>query len=265
MKKSIIAYCLTDGTCEVSFQPAWCPAEDGMTDRKQESLRTSLSRTRSVVRRIIRYNQFEWFLTITMPDNADGTMPSRESMMHSTQNALRALKRKCDTPLQYLLVPELSPQDSVSPGRWHLHALVSHIPEQCMYAYDPKMPGLPALIYRRMAAGIQCYDVPALTSRMGFCLAEKIVQCPDSVERLTAYVSKGMYIDTTVKERYAHRITRSRNLVCPQKIYVSSITEREQQIIESQGIPYCKESGETVSFLLPRFVLENLLGRKPGK
>lgn len=210
-----------------------------LTERERENKRTSLSRSRRLINDILHCNHFEFFVTITLTNHLDGSLPTREDVASVCKAGVRTIKRCYDGPIGYILVPELSVHDEIAPGRWHGHIMVTTIPQHMLVPYCMSDKGLPAIIYRRMAAGIDCFSVPVF-DKYGFCLAERIGNSQKDQDTLSKYLTKTMYLETCAPlPRGQRRMMTSHGLERPERIFEGKISDSEYKSI-------CDEADETL-------------------
>ena len=144
-----------------------------LAEREKENKRTSLSRSRRTVADILHCNHFRFFATVTIKNDKSGNPTTRDDVVRACKGGLRNIKRHSNGPIRYIIVPEILDADEISPGRWHGHILLTDIPPDMLQPYNSSDKGLPAIIYRRMAAGIDCFATPVF-SRHGYCLVEAV-------------------------------------------------------------------------------------------
>lgn len=207
-----------------------------LDERAKENRRTALARSRRIITDVLHCNNFAFFLTITFGGNES---PTRDSVVKACTNGLRSIKRHCDKPVGYIVVPELSFKDDIAPGRWHGHIMLTDIPANMLTPYHMSDKGLPAITYRRMAAGIGCFSVPVY-ERYGYCLAERVRGTKADFDTLANYLTKTMYLDTCAKlPKGQRRMITSHGLSRPEHIFNGIISDGEYQAI-------CKASGDVL-------------------
>lgn len=223
MSKRITAIPHSSGMCKVVAHHQWAP-QGANEDAASEKLRISLSRTRSTIEQILYSNEFSLFITMTIPNDAQGGPPTREEVESHMKKRMRALRRANKAPIRYLLAPELSEE-----RRWHIHGVLGGIDERLLSEITDKKSVKPCYIHNRPMMPIQCYDIPLLSNGFGYFLAEKIVpnSGPDGLGYLISYLCKNMYVDKYPHASYKHRISTSRGLLRPEPIYTGEISEAE--------------------------------------
>ena len=210
-----------------------------LAERERENKRTSLSRSRRIVNDILHCNHFEFFTTVTIENHNDGSPPTREDVITACKAGIRTFNRYSDDSIGYIVVPELSDSDEAYPGRWHGHIMVTTIPQHMLVPYCMSDKGLPAIIYRRMEAGIECFSVPVF-ERYGYCLAERIGHSQKDQDTLSKYLTKTMYLETCAPlPRGQRRMMTSHGLERPERIFEGKISDSEYKSI-------CDEADETL-------------------
>lgn len=211
---------------------------NSISERERENKRTSLSRTRRIVADILHCNYFRFFLTVTLGDE-NGSPPTRDDVVRACKVGLRTIKRRANGPIGYIIVPEMSANDEFAPGRWHGHIMLTDMPVDVLQPYSPSDTGLPSIIYRRMAAGIDCFAAPAF-GRRGYCLVERVGNTQKDYDSLAAYLTKTMYLDTCAPlPKGQRRIISSHGLERPERIFSGMIGDSEYKAI-------CAAAGETL-------------------
>ena len=208
-------------------------------EREMENKRTSLSRSRRIVSDIMHSNCFRFYLTVTLKNDENGCQPTRDDVVRVCKAGLRTIKRHSGKSVGYIIVPEQSDTDEFVPGRWHAHILLTDIPPDMLQPYNSSDKGLPAIIYRRMSAGIDCFATPVF-SRHGYCLAEAVGGTKSDYDALAKYLTKTMYLDSCAPlPKGQKRIICSHGLARPVRIYSGAINDREYKAI-------CDAAGDTL-------------------
>lgn len=213
---------------------------NSISERERENKRTSLSRSRRTVADILHSNNFKFFATVTLKNHVDGSQPTRDDVVLACKAGLRTIKRHHSSePIGYIIVPELSNNDEISPGRWHGHIMMTDMPLDMLQPYSMADKGLPSIIYRRMAAGIGCFAAPAFGQR-GYCLVERVGNTQKDYDALATYLTKTMYLDTCAPlPKGQRRIISSHGLERPERIFSGMIGDSEYKAI-------CAAAGETL-------------------
>lgn len=224
---------------ELKSQNSIATLPNTLAEREKENKRTSLSRTRRTVADILHSNNFRFFATVTLKSHADGSHPTRDDVVQACKVGLRTIKRRANGPIGYIIVPEMSANDEFAPGRWHGHILLTDIPPDMLQPYNSSDKGLPAIIYRRMAAGIDCFATPVF-SRHGYCLVEAVGGTKSDYDALAKYLTKTMYLDSCAPlPKGQRRIICSHGLARPERIFSGRISDSEYKAI-------CAAAGETL-------------------
>lgn len=238
MSKKVQIYSCGHDMYKVVTQPSKTDITQWPTtldEREKENRRTALARSRRIVTDVLHCNNFSYFLTITFRGEDP---PTRDSVVQACTTGLRSIKRYCGKPIGYIVVPELSAKDDVAPGRWHGHIMLTDIPENMLMPYCMSDKGLPAIIYRRMAAGIDCFSIPIICERYGYCLAERVRGTKADVDTLANYLIKTMYLDTCANlPKGQRRMITSHGLARPERIFSGIMSDGEYQAI-------CEASGD---------------------
>lgn len=209
-----------------------------LDEREKENRRTALARSRRIVTDVLHCNCFRFFLTVTIKDDENGNPPTRNEVVRVCKDGLRTIKRRYNGSIGYIIIPELSGTDEIASGRWHGHIMLTDIPENMLMPYYMSDKGLPAIIYRRMAAGIDCFSIPVLFERYGYCLAERVRGTKADVDTLANYLTKTMYLDTCANlPKGQRRMITSHGLARPERIFSGIMSDGEYQAI-------CAASGD---------------------
>ena len=212
---------------------------DSLNGREKENKRTSLSRSRRTVADILHCNYFRFFLTVTIKNDENKKPPTRDDVARICKDGLRTIKRHYKGSIGYIIVPELSDIDEMIPGRWHGHIILTDIPPDMLQPYNSSDKGLPAIIYRRMAVGIDCFSTPVF-ARYGHCLVERVGDTKADYDALANYLTKTMYLDTcTPLPKGQRRIISSHGLARPERVFSGAISSDEYVAI-------CAASGESL-------------------
>ena len=131
-------------------------------ERKRESKRCSISRTKRIVTELVAANPWEWFLTITLDaskwnrHNPTGLQECIKEFFRTIRNT-KINGKKPYRDASYLVVPECH-QD----GAIHLHGVLHNYPLDKLIEYheDPTVP-MPEFILRELKNGrkvFHCVD-----------------------------------------------------------------------------------------------------------
>lgn len=196
-------YELTDGCREFTRK-----GEAGNEEKLPENVR----RAKSKVFELALCNDFAYFCTLTFSQEKVKDRYDLESCMKSFAKWLNNYNyRKAAASVQYLLIPEPH-QD----GAWHLHGLVSGIPEADLRQFQLD-EHLPDHIRKELAKGHQVFQWTAYDKKFGYCTLSPI-RSTDAVSKyITKYVTKEL--GSSVKELNAHLYYRSQGLKQKELIY----------------------------------------------
>ena len=208
-------------------------------EREQENKRTSLSRSRRTVADILHSNYFQFFVTVTIKSDKNGNPPTRDDVVRACKNGLRTIKQHNGASIGYIIVPEILDADEISPGRWHGHIMLMDMPLDMLQPYNSSDKGLPAIVYRRIAVGIDCFTAPVF-ARYGYCLVERVRKAKADYDALAKYLTKTMYLDSYAPlPKGQRRIISSHGLARPERIFSGVVNDDEYKTI-------CASAGETV-------------------
>ncbi len=180
------------------FEGRWMNIRDFKDDAssREESLRSSLSRTRSIVNRLGRANSWEFFITFTFdPQKVDRY--SWDAVSSKMSNWLNNTRKKAPD-LRYLVVPEMHKD-----GAFHFHGLFS-----CC-------DGLGLVDSGVIRDGSKVYNVSSF--RLGFTDAERVKQSDRAASYVMKYITKDLVSVSKGKKRY----WASRNLIRPEEVFLS--------------------------------------------
>lgn len=178
----------------------------------EEKLPENIRRAKSKVFELALCNGFTHFCTLTFSQEKVKDRYDLESCMKSFSKWLNNYNyRKADASVQYLLIPEPH-QD----GAWHLHGLVSGIPEVDLRQFKLD-EHLPDHIRKELTKGHQVLQWTVYDKKFGYCTLSPI-RSTDAVSKyITKYVTKEL--GSSVKELNAHLYYRSQGLKQKELIY----------------------------------------------
>ena len=177
-----------------------------------EKLPENIRRAKSKVFELALCNEFTHFCTLTFSQDKvldrydlEGCMKSFCKWLNNYNN------RKTSAAVRYLLIPE--PHKD---GAWHLHGLVSGIPEADLRQFQLD-EHLPDHIRKELSKGHQVFQWMPYDKKFGYCTLSPI-RSTDAVSKyITKYVTKEL--GSSVKELNAHLYYRSQGLKQKELLY----------------------------------------------
>lgn len=178
----------------------------------EEKLPENIRRAKSKVFELALCNEFSFFCTLTFSKDKVKDRYDLEGIMKTFRKWLNNYSfRKASAPVQYLLIPE--PHKD---GAWHLHGLISGLPEPDLRLFQ-RDEFLPENILIELAKGHQVFQWVPYDQKFGFCTLSP-VRSSDAVSKyITKYVTKEL--GSSVKELNAHLYYRSQGLKQKELIY----------------------------------------------
>ena len=177
--------------------------ERNRKEREENSIRSSINRTKNKIIDLCRANNWEYFLTLTFaPDKVDRYDYSECSKKLSQW--LKDFKKLYCNDLKYVVVPEQHKD-----GAWHFHALVSNLNIKL------KESGLTD------KKGNEVYNLPYY--HYGFTTATEVKDTNKASNYILKYITKDLCSVTRGKKRY----WASKNLDKP-IIHTEFVQEKEK-------------------------------------
>lgn len=178
----------------------------------EEKLPENIRRAKSKVFELALCNNFTHFCTLTFSQEKVTDRYDLEGCMKVFAKWLNNYNyRRASASVRYLLIPEPH-QD----GAWHLHGLVSGIPEGDLRQFQLD-EHLPANIRKELAKGHQVFQWMSYDRKFGYCTLSPI-RSTDAVSKyITKYVTKEL--GSSVKELNAHLYYRSQGLKQKELLY----------------------------------------------
>lgn len=178
----------------------------------EEKLPENVRRAKSKAFELALCNEFTYFCTLTFSQELVKDRYDLEGCMKSFCKWLNNYNNRRDSAaVRYLLIPEPH-QD----GAWHLHGLLSGIPEADLREFRQD-EHLPDHIRKELAKGHQVLQWLPYDKKFGYCTLSPI-RSTDAVSKyITKYVTKEL--DSSVKELNAHLYYRSQGLKQKELIY----------------------------------------------
>ena len=157
-----------------------------------EKLANNFSRARSMVKQYALCNHWDWFFTGTLnPEWYDRKKLDR--FYSDLSQWIRDRRKAYGLTVQYLLVPEHHKD-----GSWHLHGLLSGIPEYALYKFRQyelpewfRRQGVPHLFPQELVDG-DFFDWWDYSEKFGFCSLGRIKNPVGTALYITKYVSKDL-------------------------------------------------------------------------
>lgn len=178
----------------------------------EEKLPENIRRAKSKVFELALCNDFAFFCTLTFAQDKVKNRYDLESCMKSFAKWLNNYNnRRVSSAVRYLLIPEPH-QD----GAWHLHGLVSGIPEVDLRQFQIE-EHLPFHIRKELAKGHQVFQWMSYDKKFGYCTLSPIRSMDAVSKYITKYVTKEL--GCSVKELGAHLYYRSHGLKQKELVY----------------------------------------------
>lgn len=198
-------YELADGCAGYAYTPKGAAGNE-------EKLPENVRRAKSKVFELALCNDFTYFCTLTFSPEKVKDRYDLEGCMKAFCKWLNNYNcRKASSAVQYLLIPEPH-QD----GAWHLHGLISGIPDHDLRQFQVN-EHLPDKIRRELAKGHSVAQWISYDNKFGYCTLSP-VRSMDAVSKyITKYVTKEL--GNAVKELNAHLYYRSQGLKQKELLY----------------------------------------------
>lgn len=150
-------------------------------------LKNNISRALTTCRNIALSNKWDYFITLTLDSKKYNRYDLKK--YHSDLSVFfKRINRKFNTHIYYLLVPE-----SHKNGAWHMHGLISNIPNECLHTNDHGY-----------------LDFKQYHDQFGFCSLDPVRSGIAVSLYITKHLGKQLYNGTV--ERYDHLYYCSRGL-----------------------------------------------------
>lgn len=169
----------------------------------EEKLSCNLSRAKSRVYEYALCNDFEYFVTLTINKEKYDRYDLKK-YYKDLGLFIKNYGRLHHTKVSYLLIPEQHLN-----GAWHMHGLVSGIPESELLKFSLE-DNIPSRIKELIRDGRTIYNWQQYASKFGWVTLEKV----KSKERVSRYITKyiNKALETTIKELGAHAYYCSQGL-----------------------------------------------------
>lgn len=178
----------------------------------EEKLPENIRRAKSKVLELALCNEFTFFCTLTFSQELVADRYDLEGCMKNFCKWLNNYNnRKASASVRYLLIPEPHVD-----GAWHLHGLISGIPETDLREFQLD-ENIPTKIRNELYKGHQVFQWTAYDRKFGYCTLSPI-RSTDAVSKyITKYVTKEL--GASVKALNAHLYYRSQGLKQKELLY----------------------------------------------
>lgn len=178
----------------------------------EEKLPENIRRAKSKVFELALCNPFSFFCTLTFSKDKVKDRYDLDGCMKSFSKWLNNYNyRKGGASVQYLLIPEPH-QD----GAWHLHGLMSGIPESDLHLFRCD-EHLPSRIHKELAKGHEIFQWKSYDKKFGYCTLSPVRSLDAVSKYITKYITKEL--GSSVKELNAHLYYRSQRLRQKELLY----------------------------------------------
>lgn len=213
-----------------------------------EKLPQNVRRAKSKVFELAICNSFDFFCTLTFSPEKVRNRADLNGCMKSFGIWLKHYNsRHPGANVRYLLIPELHQK-----GGWHLHGLISGIPEDSLRAFRPD-EHLPYHILNELKKGHTIYQWTNYDMKFGYCTLSPV----RSVERVSKYITKYITkeLDESIKSLNAHMYYRSKGLKQKELLYSAADCVLPDPDYDGN---YCKiKNGTSAEELAAYFTLES--------
>ena len=171
----------------------------------EEKLPENIRRAKSKVFELALCNEFDYFCTLTFSQEKVKDRYDLEGCMKSFCKWLNNSNcRRSGAAVRYLLIPE--PHKD---GAWHLHGLVSGLPDTDLREFQLS-EHIPSHIRKELCKGHQVFKWTAYDTKFGYCTLSPIRSMDAVSKYITKYVTKEL--GCSVKALNAHLYYRSKGL-----------------------------------------------------
>lgn len=159
--------------------------EEEETKENLHSIINSRNRTIKNLYNIARSNVWDWFVTFTFDTNRVNST-NYDTVMEEISKYMKGLRKKYKD-MKYLLIPELHDDKK----KYHVHGLVSNIPDECF-------------IYLRSLKGRDVYHL--YNYRLGWDYHTRVDDNDKVVRYITKYITKSLMDSTKNKRRFLYSL-----------------------------------------------------------
>lgn len=210
-----------------------------------EKLPSSIRRAKSRVFEYAMCNDFSFFCTLTFSPEKVSDRYDLDQCMKAFCKWLNNYNRN-RTSVSYLLIPEAHKD-----GAWHIHGLISNIPEAHLREFQ-LTDILPAKIRQELMKGNQVFQWTAYDKKFGYCTLSPIRNKEAVCKYITKYITKEL--GETLKELNAHLYYHSQGLTEKELVYSAADCILPDPDYDGD---YCKiKNATTPEELLPYFTAE---------
>lgn len=179
-------------------------------------LNRNVKRAKSTVYELALCNDWEWFVTLTFDKEKVSSRYAFTELMASFRKWLSNYKSRRGLPnFRYLVVPEQH-----SDGAWHLHGLLSGIPERDLHAFSLDET-IPYKIRERLSQGVPVYNWTTYSRKFGYTTLERVQSHEAVCKYITKYITKDLY--RAVSQLNAHMYYASAKLNRAELLHSGSI------------------------------------------
>ncbi len=200
---------------ETMTDSEWEQMLESCTKEAECKLSANVRRAKNTVYEIALCNNFEYFATFTI----DGGRFPRDDLHGFYKKLgkwLSNYRRKTGRKIDYLLIPELHKDGK----NWHMHGLLSGLPESELKRFGPTAP---------KALRMKGYlNWPAYAEKFGFCSLDRVRDGSAVSAYVTKYITKD--VGRCVTEVGAHMYYCSQGLKRKERICRMSVELEEEEI-----------------------------------
>lgn len=172
-------------------------------EKPEKKLANNIIRAKAHIYELAICNDWDYFCTFTIDKTKYDRYDLRKFHIDFTR-MIRNLNRKDGYNIKYLLIPEMHKD-----GAWHMHGLLSGLPDQEVRAFDKK-EHLPLYIIEKLINNESIFSWSRYQNKFGFCDLENIKDIHKVSAYITKYISKEL--SNTITECNAHMYYASQKL-----------------------------------------------------
>lgn len=191
------------------------------TDRHEEKLEQSLSRTRSTIYELAICNDWAWFVTLTLnPEYHDRKDLNRYKKKLTVW--IKNYNRIHEINVKYLLIPE----QHADGQSWHMHGLLAGLPKEQLEEFTIQEK-LPIKMVIEIARGNKLYNWPAYAKKFGYVSLSRVRNIERTARYITKYITKD--ITKTKIGKNSHFYYCSKGLKRAETIYQGPLTKELEE------------------------------------